>query len=686
MDILMRKDFSIVAVMVLAGLVALPNAFAGGGSSFPSCAVGTAMNPSYTELAGVTAAEATTYHTMIDHTQAEHPFVIVSNTETKAGKGYPLTGAKPNNPWSAIDGDVDMTGASSDQRVHYREVMVNNADNLNATLTDATAATKGTNTYIHRLGSYNGGSGGSNGCTTVTTAGTSITPLKLTASPVTCEKMLDVFSVNGQAFDLDRLRYVANKLWKKWKMDVQANDGWYAKFGYQPTGTMSFEQFISNVNNQRPMFGIVRVVWPVEMSKGKGNIKYDSTFPVDGNEFTGTPTWTNGGPSKLNEMNNYYSVSKTCAKVIEVYGTLIYDYVSVASYRPWDFETTQDYTDNSTTGTYNVLLPRSSSKNVYMKVYESIYVNPVNDKVMGDHTTAGRDYRMDSIAQARDYMSAAKGATGVKTDMAVGKVSDSYIWEYWMRVAAKAIDATTRSGILTKIIAQYNPITETFAAGSSLKTDFATAWASMPTKDQFHAFWPNGYERGWMIAFDALDLDGTEWTGLPDAADSSIDGKTVSVAFPTKTGGVTKYPLFKVPTETIDEDYYNGVIPFNGAGVVVDADPASNPIPNMFLKSWEDLPALTFAGGVLDMHAHANISGMLYTPDSGEIEAKSDKKDAFQYMNGAVLIGNGVFFEDGGSGHSAIAVVFNDNTFDQLRSAAAVTITKPKSIREISGQ
>jgi len=105
------------------------------------------------------------------------------------------------------------------------------------------------------------------------------------------------------------------------------------------------------------------------------------------------------------------------------------------------------------------------------------------------------------------------------------------------------------------------------------------------------------------------------------------------------------------------------------------------------LKTWEDLPALSFAGGVLDMHGHANISGMLYTPDSGEIEAKKEKYAAFQYVNGAMLIGNGIWLEDGGTGdYSMIAVTFNSDTFDQLRAAAQVTIKKPEQIRDLLGQ
>ncbi|MES0372560.1 MAG: hypothetical protein ABUK11_09825, partial [Mariprofundaceae bacterium] len=444
-----------------------------------------------------------------------------------------------------------------------------------------------------------------------------------------------------------------------------------------------------NVRNDRPMFGIVRVVQPVDVSPQ--NVTYMSTYPVNGAEFTTPPTWVSSVPGGgANQLDGYYGASKCTSKAILVYGMLLYDYVNEDNYTPDNFDTDQDYVDNSSAGTNNLILPRSSSRDVYMKVFESILVNPVNDKLMGDHVSPGRDFRMDSLERARAYMIAASGADGVKTTMAASNVSDAYVWEYWMRTAAKET-AANRAAIVADLIAEYDPIDEEFtdtSAGKRRAVFDGTVWPSMATKDQYHAFFPNGYERGWMIAFDALDLDATEWNSLPGSAASAINGDNISVAWPTKTGGSTTYAAFKVPSETINEDYYDGTIPYSIGGIgVTDSDPVTKDIPNMFLKTWEDLPALSFAGGVLDMHGHANISGMLYTPDSGEIEAKQGKIAPNQYVNGAMLIGNGIYLQDGGTGdYSMIAVTFNGDTFDQLRAAAQVTIEKPSEIRDLMGQ
>ena len=134
--------------------------------------------------------------------------------------------------------------------------------------------------------------------------------------------------------------------------------------------------------------------------------------------------------------------------------------------------------------------------------------------------------------------------------------------------------------------------------------------------------------------------------------------------------GKGAYAKLGVPSETLSVD--------------ADGDGTADVIPNMFLKGWEDFPALAFAGGVLDMHGHANISGMLYTPDSAEVEAKKEKPAVFQYINGAMLFGNGMVLEGKSGQHSMIAVTFNFGTFDRLRGGdPKLTIAPVQNIREI---
>jgi len=648
------------------------------------------------------------YHTIIDHTMAGHLNVMVSNTETVTGKSYPLTGACPN-PWAGVDESLFPAGYTQNTPPIYVEVNVAQADLMNASLVAATANTADQGnpalnpavatvptTFTHRLGTWDGNTPGT------------VTALPNTAlSPGNVEPLNNMFTTNGQAFDLDRLRYVANRLWYEWYLEKKPSpsgtSGWATKFSYQPTGTMSFETFIDNLANGNPMYGIVRVVVPVNSSQ---DALFDGGYPVHGAEFaTGAPAWSNAGPSggpggKANSMWSYEgSADAASSKRIIVYGMLLFDYVDEATYTPNNFfDDTQDYTDRyadiathdaaSHTGKKNFILPRTTGRNVYIKNWDALDINAANDletfALYTDAHTPGPDGRSDTLdIVRRKYMMASS------TAFQASEISDAYVWEYWMRTAA-ATDATSRATIISDLISQYNISTQKFNAGAARRTTFegGTVWgdsAVMATKDKFHAYFPNAYERGWMIAFDALDmeaLDGTNGAGWwwSHLADDTTGVGSVAVGGSTHAGRTGAYPVLGAPSETITVDADG-----DGAGDTVDG--ATSVMPNFFLKGWEDYPALAFAGGVLDMHGHANISGMLYTPDSAEIEAKSEKAAAFQYINGAMLFGNGVILEGKSGQHSMIAVTFNFATFDRLRGGdPKLTISPVQTIREIRGQ
>ncbi|RMD96980.1 MAG: hypothetical protein D6816_18205 [Bacteroidetes bacterium] len=667
----------------------------------------------------VTRSQADTYHTIIDHTQADHAKVMVSNTQTKTSKGYPLMAARPN-PVAAINHDTLPWSSppSPSGQVDYVQVQVDDTDlttqdlsptngptppfhdtETNATkgvvsTSPGTVSSPGTNTYLNRLGTW---------YDPYTTGTTKLVPLEDSSGQSL--QILNLFDPNngfgGQAFDLDRIRYAANKLWKKWKSDAgsggtnNAATDWHTKFGYQPTGTMSFEQYIDNIENERPMFGIVRVVIPVSGGKAWYSPSY-KTNCVNGNEFstascTSTAYSSRSDVTAVGPLSSAYVTATSCkqepeqkAKKVIVYGMLMYDYVTKTSYKPWEFaDANQDYQDNQTTGTTNTQAP-----GIYLKVYESLLINPTNDHFMLDNSysyVAGEDYRMDSLENARYHM-----INGSIPD--VSEISDAAAFEYLMRKAVKD-GVSAPSAVYTN----YNFRTETLA--SAPRTTFTSAYSALSQKDKFHLLFPSGYERGWMIAMDALDMTLDDWSQLPTkaattvgSANGSTSPTTYQVAWVTKKPSLNKtdYKPFKVPSETLDIDTYNGTAQYQGSPAVTDTDPSDNAVPNVFTKGWEDFPGLSFAGGVLDMHAHANISGMLYTPDSGEIEAKKEKYAAFQYVNGAILIRHGVWLEDGcksgdGCYYSMIAVSFNPYAFDQLRTSPKAFVGRANDLRELVG-
>jgi len=660
------------------------------------------------------------YHNIIDHTQAAHLNVIVTNTQTVTGKSYPLTGACPN-PWAGVDPALfPATGFTPPTPDIYVEVNVAHPDLMNAALASATVNTCNQGvasykahldcpgaaegdvptTYVRRLGTESGGT---------------VTPLPNTALPPTDEEPLKtMFTVGGQAFDLDRLRYAANRLWYEWYLEKKTgetgNTGWGTKFTYQPTGTMSFETFIDNVANDRPMFGLVRVVLPVVMSGGKGYVQFDSSQPVQGAEFNTSHTWTSDyspADTAPNEMWDYEgSADAASSKTITVYGMLLFDYVDAATYDPANFfDDTQDYIDNYTdlathdsashTGKKNFILPRTSGRNVYIKNWDTLNINAVNDLetfvLYTDTHTAGGDGRMDTLdIVRRKYMMARSPDALVNFD--VTEISDAYVWEYWMRKAAdSSTSVATRTAILSDLAAQYNISTQTFNAGASRRSSFdSTEWGAMADKDKFHAYFPNGYERGWLIAFDALDMEALDAGNNPGTWWSQLTSDITVV--PSLGGGSLGkgYDPLNMPDTSKPENVIT--VDADGDAGADTADGATSRMPNIFTPvtgtyGWEDYPALAFAGGVLDMHGHANISGMLYTPDSAEIEAKSEKPAAFQYVNGAMLFGNGVILEGKSGQHSMIAIAYQYGTFDSLPIGdPQLWISPVQAIREIQGQ
>jgi hypothetical protein len=91
----------------------------------------------------------------------------------------------------------------------------------------------------------------------------------------------------------------------------------------------------------------------------------------------------------------------------------------------------------------------------------------------------------------------------------------------------------------------------------------------------------------------------------------------------------------------------------------------------------EDMPALMYSGGILDIHHEANISGVVYSPDFVEIEQKK-KDNEVQYINGAVIGGAGIFLESNSCG-GGIAVILDPDTFDNLKVNASLSAIKRAS-------
>ncbi len=93
---------------------------------------------------------------------------------------------------------------------------------------------------------------------------------------------------------------------------------------------------------------------------------------------------------------------------------------------------------------------------------------------------------------------------------------------------------------------------------------------------------------------------------------------------------------------------------------------------------YEDMPALMYSGGIVDIHHEANISGVVYTPDFVEIEQKK-KNNEVQYINGAIFAGNGIYLESNDCS-GGIGVVYDPDTLDSLKVSPTPSAMKKASL------
>ena len=131
----------------------------------------------------------------------------------------------------------------------------------------------------------------------------------------------------------------------------------------------------------------------------------------------------------------------------------------------------------------------------------------------------------------------------------------------------------------------------------------------------------------------------------------------------------------------------SGLVPGNPATYTtgyppVYSNPAKHPA-NVDLTSrgfanftpYDDLPALMYNVGILDMHGPVNISGVVYSPSFMEIENKQEGQ--IQYFKGSLIGGGGILVENNSKATSIVS--YDPNAMDILASSG----TKGKSLKVV---
>ncbi len=232
--------------------------------------------------------------------------------------------------------------------------------------------------------------------------------------------------------------------------------------------------------------------------------------------------------------------------------------------------------------------------------------------------------------------------------------------------------------------------------------------------DQLHLLFPSGYMHGWKVALAALDLKAIDWnTLLSDGVGGGVDiysnaNSLYSQHATAKNYGDANYPKGSPFNPAVDPgfsqagsleriqssyfqvegdaplwqpnrtyalgDMIKAVDPVSGntrffrASVAGTSGPSVNwslPAPivdntvtwqdvssgwPLLTSRWRDIPAEMYVGGLLDMHAHSNINGIVYTPGPLEWEPGNSNyagdSNHYSYINGAIITGFGGYLKN----------------------------------------
>jgi hypothetical protein len=130
-----------------------------------------------------------------------------------------------------------------------------------------------------------------------------------------------------------------------------------------------------------------------------------------------------------------------------------------------------------------------------------------------------------------------------------------------------------------------------FKSGKELTS---AIFSALPAAEQYNLLMPSGYEQGWATAFRELGITHRYWQ-------ENLGFRSGVIAPDSKT---------------------NDAKPAKYDQIISEADIRSS--------GFEDVPVYMYTGGLVDMHHHVNISGLVYVPQAMELEQKGLKLEKRQ--------------------------------------------------------
>lgn len=351
-------------------------------------------------------------------------------------------------------------------------------------------------------------------------------------------------------------------------------------------GTITWREFLSNIAAGRTMYGVVRILVPLQLGstavKSTNNALNVTVGTTKIYGFCSSTTeWCADSPTSStdikggaavagNATGTAISIPATTATAgqLRVRGVLMFDFVNG--------------TTDTLLGAPGHPVPLSAlpfqPRDIYFKVSVPINVN------------AGNDTNGDGILDNLDYIS---GLTSVIT-------CASY-------PCATIIPNTTtisNTQVPQEAINSYNFQYGTTYTGNT-DPAFVTKYNSLNKPNQYHMLNASGYVDGFYDAFHELNITAQKWS---------------DVGFAVPPGAALNKPL---------------------------------ELGDIRSASFEDLPVYLYTGGLVDMHHHINVSGLIYVPQAAEIEQKFN--GIRMYMNGGLVVRDGFFLEGTAGGITMIA-------------------------------
>ena len=368
-------------------------------------------------------------------------------------------------------------------------------------------------------------------------------------------------------------------------------------------GAISWAQFVYNVANKITMYGIVRVLVPAEAG----------TATAKTNALGGTPM-----PGVTGVADPIYG---KCRKVSSK--TLCINPPTVGI-QPSANITLTDWKGVKTTYT----IPANAQVRVRGSLFfdfvdgQKSYASGVVPGIglgqlpsgkelkfnmwMPISVNAGNDRDGDGIMDNLEYIESV--SAGVVCNNAMGP---SFPCTYRFKNTDLAIDPNQ---VPQEAIDTYNAQFNTTFRDSA-DPAFVARFNKLNLPNQYHLLMPSGYAQGWSDAFAELNISSAQWSQLG----------------------------FLVPAQ--------------------HAAPLS--VAEIRGSGFEDLPVYLYSGGTADLGNHINISGLMYIPQSIELEVSGGGakggKGSFtgtrQYIMGGVIVRDGFELE---SKRNSIQVISSD--------------------------